>query len=134
MRLFLCTLAPMLAAAILAVVGGERLSRRESTERTPHDRERLLDFSASLRLEIERLESLYLARLDHIANVAVSETEAETEAVADQTIAISLVQVFRVPKKDRSIRITNRAAGEPEVVMDERERPLNPPASSHSHH
>ena len=126
MRLFLCTLAPMLAAAILAVVGGERLSRRESSERTPHDRERLLDFSASLRLEIQRLESLYLSRLDNVANTAVNETEAATKAVAEQTIAISLVQIFRVPKKDRSIRIANRVAGEPEVVMTGRKRPLNP--------
>ena len=115
MRLLLCTLAPMLAAAILAVVGGERLSRRESSERTPHDRERLLDFSAALGRETQRLESLYLARLDHIANVAVSESEAETKAVADQTIAIPLVQVFRVPRRDRSIRVTNRLAGEPEM-------------------
>ncbi|MGJ8724638.1 MAG: sensor histidine kinase [Roseibacillus sp.] len=126
MRLILCTLAPMLAAAILAVVGGERLSRRESNERTPHDRERLFDFSASLQIEIQRLESLYLTRLDNIASTTLGGSEAETKAVADQTIGIPLVEVFRVPRKDRSIRVTAPVAGQPEIVMAGRDHPLNP--------
>ena len=71
MRLLLCTFVPMLAAAILAVVGGERLSRRESIERTPHDRERFLDFSTALQREALRLEDLYLTRLDNLSLIHI---------------------------------------------------------------
>ena len=125
MRLFLCTLAPMIAAAILAVVGGEHLSRRESIERTPHDRERLLDFSEAFQLEVQRLESLYLTRLDNIALTA-GEEPAAIKSTAEETIGIPLVKIFRSPKKDQTIRIQHAGKDEPEILMEERERPFDP--------
>ncbi len=46
MRIFHLTLLPMLAVAVLTVIVGERLARREVEERIPVDREKLLDFAA----------------------------------------------------------------------------------------
>jgi len=109
MRLFLCTLAPMLTATILAVVGGERLSRRESVERTPYDRNRLLDFSSSFRSEVQRLETLYLNRLELVTHDAASQTEDIIKSTSEETIGISLVKIFRIPNKDQTIRIKNEA-------------------------
>ena len=126
MRLFLCTLAPMLAAAILALVGGERLSRRENVDRTPHDRERLLDFSAALQLEVQRLESLYLTRLDNITSTASYEPTETSKDIAAKTLGISLVKIFQNPKKSDTLRITDSAPNEPEVLMEEHERAFNP--------
>jgi len=126
MRLFLCTLAPMLIAAILAVIGGERLSRRESVERTSHDRDRLLDFSATLQTEIQRLELLYFSHLENIADIAGKESEEFIKSTADGTVGIPVVKIFRVPKKDQSIRIKNVGKDEPEILMEGRERPFDP--------
>jgi len=126
MRLFLCTLAPMLTATILAVVGGERLSRRESVERTPYDRNRLLDFSSSFRSEVQRLETLYLNRLERVTHDAALQTEDIIKSTSEETIGISLVKIFRVPNKDQTIRIKNEAKDEPEILMEGRGRPFDP--------
>lgn len=131
MRLFLCTFAPMLAAAVLAVVGGERLSRREDVQRTPHDRNRLLDFSTALQLEIQRLESLYLSRLNRTVLAAGKEQEEQIKSTASETIGISLVQIFRVPKKDQTIRVLSPEQDEPEILMKGRKRAFNPRRASY---
>jgi len=131
MRLFLCTIAPMLTAAVLAVVGGERLSRREDVQRTPHDRNRLLDFSTALQVEIQRLESLYHSRLHETALAAVKEQEEQIKSTASETVGISLVQIFRVPKKDQTIRVLSRDKDEPEILMEGRKRAFSPKRASY---
>ena len=55
MRPALATILPMLAAAVLVMVGGERLARRDSETRSPIDRDRLLDLDEALRGELTRL-------------------------------------------------------------------------------
>ena len=57
------TLGPMLAAAALVLWGGERLARRAVEERIPVDRERLFDFAAVWRGELDRLDTLYASHL-----------------------------------------------------------------------
>ena len=56
----------MLVLAVFTVIAGERLARREVEERIPVDRDRLLDLSATLETELNRLDSLYLGHLDHL--------------------------------------------------------------------
>ena len=53
------TILPMLAAAVLVMVGGERMSRRSAETRIPADRERLFDFTDTFRTEIERLDAKF---------------------------------------------------------------------------
>jgi signal transduction histidine kinase len=70
MRPFWSTLVPMLAVAALVLWGGERLARRTVEERIPADRERLFDFTEAMRLELDRLDSLYAEHLSGIATNA----------------------------------------------------------------
>ncbi len=62
------TLGPMLAAAALVLWGGERLARRAVEERIPVDRERLFDFAAVWRGELDRLDALYASHLENLAS------------------------------------------------------------------
>ena len=67
MRALWTTLVPMLAVAALVLWGGERLARRTVEERIPADRERLFDFTETMRAELDRLDSIYAAHLSGIA-------------------------------------------------------------------
>jgi hypothetical protein len=67
MRPLWTTLVPMLAVAALVLWGGERLARRTVEERIPADRERLFDFTETMRAELDRLDSVYAAHLSGIA-------------------------------------------------------------------
>jgi signal transduction histidine kinase len=67
MRPLWTTLVPMLAVAALVLWGGERLARRTVEERIPADRERLFDFTETMRAELDRLDSIYAAHLSGIA-------------------------------------------------------------------
>ena len=62
MRAALVTLVPMLAAAVLVMVGGEHMARREVETRTPFDRQRLLDLDEAFRTELSRPRSLIAER------------------------------------------------------------------------
>ncbi|MFN4942429.1 MAG: hypothetical protein ACK5G9_01395, partial [Akkermansiaceae bacterium] len=73
MRAALFTLLPMLAAAVLVMVGGERMSRREVESRTPADRVRLFDFDEVLRGELARLDALYMSHLEELTVAALAE-------------------------------------------------------------
>ena len=53
MRASYLTIMPMLAVAILTVVVGERMARREVEERIPVDRDRLASFATHFDGEVE---------------------------------------------------------------------------------
>ena len=63
MRLALVTFMPLTVAAIIVVIGGERLVRQEEQNRTPIDPERFLHFSELFRAELLRLDQLYQGHL-----------------------------------------------------------------------
>lgn len=129
MRGFWTTLAPMLAAAALVIWGGGRLAKREVVTRTAADRERLHDFSAALRTELDRLDKLYQGRLRGLAAKAPHVGESQVSAACQALTGTRECHVFEAGGK-RFVAAGRRAEpgspGLPEVELEGRKRPLNP--------
>jgi signal transduction histidine kinase len=129
MRLAALTIFPMLAAAILVMVGGERLARTSEENRIAHDRERLLDFAAVLRDELTRLDSLYDGHLERLAERALNDEDRDLRAALDAITGIEACSVFRAQGQkggDREIVLPARTVDLPEIALGDRNRPLNP--------
>lgn len=126
MRPALITILPMLAAAILVMVGGERLARRDVETRTPADRERLLDFDESFRAELARLDALYLEHLAQLTSAIEYQSPDELSAQASEISGVRLIRVFRSNGKDLTIRVGRETRRLPEIVLTKGKRPLDP--------
>ncbi len=129
MRAFLVTAAPMLVAAVLVMVGGERLARRETESRIPVDRQRLLDLADAFRNELVRLDGLYEGHLHETAGLAVYAKPGEAEAKGRSIVGTRLVRVFRQKGKDESIALARDPGNFPEIELEGRKRPLNEKAA-----
>ncbi|RYD25165.1 MAG: hypothetical protein EOP87_24905, partial [Verrucomicrobiaceae bacterium] len=125
MRAALVTIAPMLLAAILVMVGGERLARRETEERIPFDRQRLLDLADSLRGELVRLDSIYVRHLEDTAALTTYGKPGEAEAKGRSIFGTRLIRVFRQKGKDESIPLAADPGTFPEIELEGRKRPLD---------
>ncbi|MGJ8635032.1 MAG: sensor histidine kinase [Luteolibacter sp.] len=126
MRPALVTILPMLAAAVLVMVGGEHMARRDVEVRTPADRERLLDLADSFRSELERLDALYLAHLDSLAIRALYEKEDQATEEAKKITGVSLVRIFREKGSDLTLSPLSKLERLPEIELEERKRPFDP--------
>lgn len=126
MRLVAVTILPMLAAAILVMVVGEQFSQRTDETRSPHDRERLLDFSAAFRDELNRLDALYESHLERISTAALSETSLVLKPLAKEVTAIQSISVFRASGSDLKVVLPIRTIDLPEISLTGRKLPLNP--------
>jgi hypothetical protein len=126
MRAAFVTILPMLAAAVLVMAGGERISRREVANRTVADRERLLDLAAPFREELMRLDDLYLGHLHRIAQRASRQNSEQTAAVAGEIVGVRLVRIFKTHGKDETISPALDYGVLPEIEIKDRKRPFNP--------
>ncbi len=126
MRPALVTILPMLAAAVLVMVGGERIARRDVETRTPADRERLLDLADSLRAELLRLDQLYLNHLDDLSDnyLYVKPDQAATDAAA--ITGVSRMRIFRKNGNDTQVSPPFIKERLPEIEIEKRKRPLDP--------
>lgn len=123
------TFTPLLAAAALALWGGERLARREVETRTPADRERLHDFSAALREELDWLDERYRGHLRRIAGEAPYAPSGQIAASCAGIVAVRECHVFRRGGKTAAVagaRGEEGGARLPEVEAEGGKRPLNP--------
>ena len=126
MRPALISFVIILTSAILVMVGGERLSRREVESRTPADRDRLLDLDQVFRAELARLDSLYLSHLDDLAEAALDPRSDELTTAAGNIHGVSLVRVFRRKGKELTVQPDRSNGRLPEVELTEGKRPLDP--------
>lgn len=126
MRPALVTILPMLAAAVLVMVGGERMARREVENRTPADRTRLLDLAESFRGELLRLDGLYLDHLDDLASRCLYLKPDEAAAAAAEISGVRLIRVFRQKGNDLNILHSSKFGPLPEIELEKRKRPFNP--------
>ncbi len=126
MRPALVTLVPMLAAAILVMVGGERMARKHVEHRTPSDRERLLDLGDTFREELSRLDSLYLRHMERLASRALHAKPAEATDDAAEIAGVRLIRVFREHGKDLTLSPSRDDRRLPEIELEKRKRPLDP--------
>ncbi|GAA5130856.1 HAMP domain-containing histidine kinase [Luteolibacter yonseiensis] len=126
MRPALLTILPMLAAAVLVMVGGERMARREVETRTPADRTRLLDFADSFRRELVRLESLYLDHMEDLAYRSPYAKQEDATAAAAEISGIRLIRVFRQKGNDLTISPPFNPGRLPEIELEKRKRPFDP--------
>ncbi len=126
MRIACFTLLPMLAAAVLVMLGGERLARREVESSTPVDRTRLLDFDELFRAELTRLDALYLGHLTELATAALREDVAAVAAEAAQLSGVRLTRIFRKDCETVSILSDRKIRKLPEIELSTGNRPLNP--------
>jgi signal transduction histidine kinase len=129
MRAALVTILPMLAAAVLVMVGGERIARRDVETRTPADRGRLLDLAESFRAELGRLDALYLDHLHELAILTLYQNPDQTADAAAGITGVRLIRVFRSRGTDLTISPPFKAEGLPEIELEKRKRPLNPATS-----
>lgn len=125
MRPALVSLFPMLAAAVLVMVGGERMARREVESRTPADRTRLLDLDAAFRVELARLDALYLAHLDELAMVSPWKKADELTAAAADVRGVRLIRLFRKGGKDLTVQPDLIGPRLPEIELSNGKRPLD---------
>lgn len=123
MRPALLSLVPMLVAAILVMVGGERLARQTKETRDPVDRERLLDFDQRLREELDRLDALYLGHLDRLAETALG-SDAEERIQAAPITGVLRLQTFGHRSRVGTIDAIPRPPKLPELVIEGGKRPL----------
>ena len=126
MRPALTTLAPMLAAALAVLLGGERLARREVVTAAPADRDRLLDFGAAFGQEVKRLDDLYLSHLRRIAAEANNGDRPAATKLASDVPGVRLVKVFRRTGRDEEIKPGPAGDRLPEVEMEGRGAVLDP--------
>ena len=126
MRIACFTLLPMLAAAVLVMVGGERLARREVESRIPADRTRLLDFDEAFRAELIRLDAVYLGHLSELATTAHQEKPHAVAAEAAQLSGVRLIRIFRKNSEELSILVDRKIQKFPEIELSTGKRPLNP--------
>ena len=127
MRAFLTTAFPMLAVAIVLMVGGRQFARKTSVEILPVDRQRLDEFSQGLEQELKRLENFYQKALADLPEAA-AKSDSKLAIEAATIDGVRSVSVFeRVPDGDRPERalpplrnITVPAAGQspPGVLID----------------
>ena len=126
MRAALFTLLPMLAAAVLVMVGGERMSRREVESRTPADRVRLFDFDEVLRGELARLDAVYLSHLEELTAAALEEKPDEVAVQAKEIAGVRLIRVFlKNKKKNFTIQPGWKTTILPEIELSNGKRSLN---------
>lgn len=125
MRTALATIAPMLVAAVLVMVGGERMARRETETRIPADRQRLMDLADSFRHELVRLDDLYERHLRETASLTTYGKPGEAEAKGRSIFGTRLVRVFRQKGKDESIPLAKDPGSFPEIELEGRKRPLD---------
>jgi len=116
----------MLVLAVFTVIAGERLARREVEERIPVDRDRLLDLSATLETELDRLDYLYLGHLNHLVVGYASNKRDEVKVYAENIVAIKSMYLFSRTKKVRQIDIltAGRSVALPEVGVENQRAPL----------
>jgi signal transduction histidine kinase len=126
MRAAFVTILPMLAAAALVLVGGERMARRDVENRTPADRGRLLDLADSLRPELVRLDALYIEHLGDLAIGALYRKQDEITQQASETAGIRLIRIFRTQGKDLAIVPKPASVRIPEIELGNRKRPFDP--------
>lgn len=125
MRAALVTLLPMLAAAVLVMVGGKRMARREVETRTPFDRPRLLDLDEAFRAELSRLDTVYLGHLADLETAALTDKSDSVAAEALKIPGVSLIRVFRKNSKSLSILPDWKLLNLPEIELSNGKRPLN---------
>ena len=125
MRPAFITIVPMLAAAVLVMVGGERMARRDVESRTPADRGRLLDLADSFRSEMVRLDALYMGHLDELTRRALYLDDRKVEAEASTLTGVKLIRIFPANGKDRTISPSLTQGRLPEVELEGRKRPLD---------
>lgn len=116
----------MLVVAVFTVIVGERLARREVEERIPADREKLLDFSAALKGELDRLDSLYLNHLNYlVANYYPDERDTIQED-AEEVAAVKSMHLFSEENRIRRFEIlgSTQAAPLPDVSIEGQRAPL----------
>lgn len=126
MRASLVTILPMLAAAVLVMVGGERMARRDVEIRTPADRTRLLDLADSFRGELVRLDALYLDHLNDLANQSPYAKPDEAASAAAEISGVRLIRVFRQKGNDLDISPSFKSERLPEIELEKRKRPFDP--------
>jgi signal transduction histidine kinase len=125
MRPALITILPMLAAAIVVMVGGERMARRNLETRSPADRERLLDFDGLFRHELARLDSLYRRHLDELAQAALLQKPEQLAAQAAEVTGLRLIRIFRKKGKNQTTLPGLQTKSLPEIMLTESGRPLD---------
>ena len=128
MRGIWLTFLPLLAAAALALWGGERLARREVETRTSADRERLHDFADALRAELDRLDELHQEHLSRIAGKAPFAVPEVTAKACAGIAGTRECHVFQGEAKSHAAigsRPPDPAVRLPEIEVAGGKRPLN---------
>ena len=125
MRAALITFLPMLTAAVLVMVGGERMARREVETRTPFDRPRLLDLDEAFRAELSRLDAVYFGHLADLTTAAFSDKPDSVAAEALKISGVNLIRVFRKNGKNFSILPDWKRSDLPEIELSNGKRPLH---------
>lgn len=126
MRPALVTILPMFAAAVLVMAGGGHMARRDVERRTPPDRTRLLDLADTLRMELLRLDALYLEHLRNLANNSLYAKPDVAAGVAAEISGVRLIRIFRQKGSDLTISPGLQTGRFPEIELEKRKSPLNP--------
>jgi signal transduction histidine kinase len=122
MRGIWITLGPMLAAAALVLWGGERLARRQVEERIPADRDRLFDFTATLRGELDRLDELHVRQLADLARFSGWMERKDLARQCENLVGVRSLHVFIAGQKEFEVEGAKPPAGTsasiPQVIAE----------------
>jgi len=128
MRSALFSLLLMLAAAVLVMVGGERMARIELETRTPLDRDRLFDFDQALRAELGRLDVLYQSHLGRLTETFSGTRigDLKPSEVLSGISGVLRIQVFHPKRKMQVHDSSLRTSRLPEVLLGDDRRAFDP--------
>jgi signal transduction histidine kinase len=132
MRPVFITILPMLAAAILVMVGGERLARRDIETQSPADNERLINFDEAFREELTRLDNLYLSHLDSLTKIFLTNPD-DLSKQAEKISGVCMIRIFADKhKKNKNETIELRRTNQkiPEIQIAGGKQPFNPNSAS----
>ena len=122
------SLALMLLAAVMVLLAGERMARRDEVKRTEVDRELVQSFGETFQEEVRKLNEVFIGRLEGLVSQLDSYRGTDARELIQKEPAIRSAYLFRDGKQVKEWETFGRldAPLAPQIVIEGGKKPLNP--------
>ena len=122
------SLALMLLAAVMVLLAGGRMARREEVKRTEVDRELVQSFGETFQGEVNQLTEVFIQRLEGLVSQLEAYKGADARELIQKEPAIRSAFLYRQGKLEKEWETFGRldAPSAPQVVVEGGRQPLNP--------
>jgi len=118
----------MLLAAVMVMLAGGRMARREEVKRTEVDRELVLSFGETFQSEMKKLTDVFLGRLEGLVSQLEDYRGPDARDLIQKEPAIRSAFLYRQGKLEKEWETFGRldAPPAPQIVIEGGKPPLNP--------